>query len=763
VRQNLLIKGIQFSNMVKESRTRSKELFLSTRRNTLKIAAGTVIGSTLTTLPVTAQSADRELWSFKAGEFPRFRSAPTVVDGTVFVGGQDENLYAVDAETGTQKWAFETDDEIWISSPAVADGTVFIGSIDSSVYAVDAETGTEQWSFETGDRIDSSPTAVEGTVCIGSHDGNVYALDTETGDELWRFDSGAIVTSSPTIVDGTVFIGGQRQDVHALDLETGEEEWSFERRGNVVYSAPTVTDGTVFVGTHESTVHALDIESGEELWAYQTNGIIESVPTVADNTVFIGSWTEGSVHDEGWMYAIDATNGEEKWNFETGSAVNSSPTVVGDTVFVGSADGTIHALDVESGQEQWNYESESRIDHSLIVVNGILFASDSSRMFALEAGVDGSSEGSRALLGTTGHHHAKINSDPSQVDIDPNEDLGENNLEVDRSAIESASNERGSETDTDGDGGTAGVLFRSATEATDNVLTLVGGGFVSAGLGYLGYRIIQDDSQEASINPEISSASDQSTTAFSEKSKSSIQTIDRYDEVDLGRTVQQYSTVKISQATAQGGTVWILSPESDGETIDASQFDAFLDRVDPWTNMDAHPHLLSIYGSGSEPLPWLAIEPADYPSLLVLSDDFTIKKILQLLTQACDSIHHIQRYGLAYDHLSADSVLVDDGTAKLQGVLDQITGSASGYALPDAEEDLTTEQADVYRLGSLAYEVLTGSKPDQLELTPPSDHDTSLSAAVDEVLLKALAERPDDRHETVLHLRDDLQDCSDSI
>ncbi|PLK17735.1 PGF-CTERM sorting domain-containing protein, partial [Natronobacterium gregoryi SP2] len=43
------------------------------------------------------------------------------------------------------------------SSPAVVDGTVFAGSWNGNLYAMDAETGTEQWRFGTDDRVTSSP------------------------------------------------------------------------------------------------------------------------------------------------------------------------------------------------------------------------------------------------------------------------------------------------------------------------------------------------------------------------------------------------------------------------------------------------------------------------------------------------------------------------------------------------------------------------------------------------------------------------------
>ena len=59
----------------------------------------------------------------------------------------------------------------------MVDGTVYVGSNDGNVYALAASDGSEQWSFETGDYVTSSPTVVDGTVFVGSYDNNVYALD----------------------------------------------------------------------------------------------------------------------------------------------------------------------------------------------------------------------------------------------------------------------------------------------------------------------------------------------------------------------------------------------------------------------------------------------------------------------------------------------------------------------------------------------------------------------------------------------------------
>ena len=53
---------------------------------------------------------------------------------------------------------------------------VYFGSFDSNLYAVDAETGEEKWRFETGDRVLSSPTIADGAVYFGSDDGHLYGV-----------------------------------------------------------------------------------------------------------------------------------------------------------------------------------------------------------------------------------------------------------------------------------------------------------------------------------------------------------------------------------------------------------------------------------------------------------------------------------------------------------------------------------------------------------------------------------------------------------
>jgi len=89
------------------------------------------------------------------------------------------------------KWSYTTGigpyDES--SSPAVVNGVVYIGSDDGNVYALNAGTGTLLWKYATGNGVESSPTVANGVVYVGSapYNGSVYALNANTGAKLWSY------------------------------------------------------------------------------------------------------------------------------------------------------------------------------------------------------------------------------------------------------------------------------------------------------------------------------------------------------------------------------------------------------------------------------------------------------------------------------------------------------------------------------------------------------------------------------------------------
>ena len=128
-----------------------------------------------------------------------------VANGVVYIGSNDNNLYAIDTLTGREKWQFKTRMGV-DSSPAVANGVVYIGSNDKNLYAIDALTGGRV-AVCNGGSVTSSPAVYENVIYIGSLDRNLYAIDSETGTEKWRFVTGDPVHSSPGISNSVIYIG----------------------------------------------------------------------------------------------------------------------------------------------------------------------------------------------------------------------------------------------------------------------------------------------------------------------------------------------------------------------------------------------------------------------------------------------------------------------------------------------------------------------------------------------------------------------------
>jgi outer membrane protein assembly factor BamB len=80
-------------------------------------------------------------------------------------------------------WEFKTGGVV-NSSPAIgSDGTVYVGSDDNKLYAINGKSGVKRWEFETGFHVSSSPAiGSDGTLYVGSVDYKLYAIKTDSKD-----------------------------------------------------------------------------------------------------------------------------------------------------------------------------------------------------------------------------------------------------------------------------------------------------------------------------------------------------------------------------------------------------------------------------------------------------------------------------------------------------------------------------------------------------------------------------------------------------
>ena len=79
------------------------------------------------------------------------------------------------------------------SSPAVgaipgAGRMLFVGSYDHRLYALDADNGKRRWAYDVGGQIPGSPTVIGTTVYTSSFDtSKTVGLDASNGKPVWEW------------------------------------------------------------------------------------------------------------------------------------------------------------------------------------------------------------------------------------------------------------------------------------------------------------------------------------------------------------------------------------------------------------------------------------------------------------------------------------------------------------------------------------------------------------------------------------------------
>jgi outer membrane protein assembly factor BamB len=336
----------------------------------------------------TALPQGKVLWTFDTGK--PIQGSPTIVGGTVYIGSEDNHLYALDAATGAQKWAFMAGSFV-DSSPIVAGGIVYVGSNDGFFYAIDANTGKKLWSFKTFFAVLSSAAVADGVVYFGADDYYVYALNAKTGHKIWAFHTGSQVRGSPVVANGIVYVGSNDANLYALGAKDGKFRLHFKAGLDAL--SPAVSGSTVYFSSFDGYLFAIDGKARNwpfeynikpiwlQMWAMHVapkppglSGLlwgmylgtpVNSAPALTAGTAYLGV--------DNKLDAVDLNNHNVLWSFKTGDSIFSSPAVSGDTVYIGSNDGNIYAVDAATGSERWHIATGDKVTGSPVLADGTLY------------------------------------------------------------------------------------------------------------------------------------------------------------------------------------------------------------------------------------------------------------------------------------------------------------------------------------------------------------------------------------------------------
>jgi outer membrane protein assembly factor BamB len=353
--------------------------------------------------PGSVQPEGKLKWTFQAGD--AIHSSPAVVDGVVYFGSRDHNIYAVDADTGEEIWSYQTGS--WVeSSPAVVDGVLYCGSNDGRLYALDATTGMELWSFRAQYSVRSSPAIADGVAYFGSDDYSVYAVDIDTGQEIWRTGTKGTVLSSPVVIDGVVIVGSVSGSCYVLNGNNGRVRLNFDTRSSIVTS-PIACDGIAYITTTAGNIYAIDY--GARNWPFEntlkifwevlyirggaprpptTSGYVwmhwlgRGIRTSSSVAMYDGTLYLGCGYN---LMAIKADDQQELWTYQAIEPVVSSPAVTDSAVYFGSNDGNLYAVERAKGVTIWQYATDDKIESSPTVADGCVYVgSFDGKMYAFE-------------------------------------------------------------------------------------------------------------------------------------------------------------------------------------------------------------------------------------------------------------------------------------------------------------------------------------------------------------------------------------------
>ena len=187
-----------------------------------------------------------------------------------------------------------------------------------------------------------------------------------------------------------------------------------------------------------------------------------------------------------------------------------------------------------------------------------------------------------------------------------------------------------------------------------------------------------------------------------------------------------------------------------------------------------HTHLVNVYDVGQDGERYyivMELLPGQTLKDLIGDRPLPLAAAVSLARQVALGMGYAHRRGLVHRDLKPQNVLIaEDGQAKvadfglaMRGETSQLTqpGTVWGtvqYLLPEQAQGLPAgPRSDVYALGAIVYELLTGHPPFEADTAvvmmkhvydpPPSvrERNPSLPQAVDDVVKRALAKDPSDR------------------
>lgn len=206
----------------------------------------------------------------------------------------------------------------------------------------------------------------------------------------------------------------------------------------------------------------------------------------------------------------------------------------------------------------------------------------------------------------------------------------------------------------------------------------------------------------------------------------------------------------------------------------------------------SHPNIVEVYDVGEEDgqhyIVMEYIEGKTLKQLLKKRDSLTLTEVIDIMTQLTDGIAHAHESYIIHRDIKPQNIMIqDDGRIKITdfGIAmalnatqltqtNSVMGSVHYLPPEQASGKGTTVKSDIYSMGILMYELLTGTVPFkgdnavEIALKHMKDkipsirkQNPAIPQSVENILLKATAKNPRNRYDTAREMHEDLVHCLD--
>jgi len=245
----------------------------------------------------------------------------------------------------------------------------------------------------------------------------------------------------------------------------------------------------------------------------------------------------------------------------------------------------------------------------------------------------------------------------------------------------------------------------------------------------------------------------------------------------LGKTIGEYQLIELAAEYENTMVFKGFQPSRNNYVFvtalkphvarDAANVQRFLQSAQLVAQMH-HPNILPVYDSGqAEGLTYRVtsfVEGGTLRDKLVWFQD--TNAMLELIRQVTAGLQYIHTQGYIHGNLKASTTFLD---AQRHPLLSNIGMTAMSGTAPDAyaspeqtQGSVVDKRSDVYALGVLVYEILVGETPPPGMVVSLRAKRPDLSESIERVVLKAMAQNPDQRHQSAAEFQTALQNAIQS-